>query len=79
MCKGPQRGEPLCPSMMRAAETHLGNNLFVETQQREQFEEEVDCAHMWLDDRKVARHDEIGGEVLSLVGRMKRLVQIGKT
>ena len=47
--------------------------LFGETQKREQYEEEVECAHKWLDDRKVARHDEIGGEVLSLVGRIKRL------
>ena len=48
--------------------------LFTETQKREQFEEEVDCAHKWLDDRGIPRADA-GGEVFSLVGRMMRLAE----
>lgn len=44
------------------------------TQKRERFEEEVWCAHRWLDERGMPRSD-VGGEVFSLVGRMMRLVQ----
>ena len=40
-----------------------------ETQRREQFSEEVECAHMALDDRKAPRM--IDGEPLSLVGRIR--------
>lgn len=46
--------------------------LLVESQRREQFEEEVWCAHKWLDDMGIPRAD-VGGEVFSLVGRMTRL------
>ncbi len=51
--------------------------LFMEQQLRERFEEEVECAHRWLDGRSVPRSD-IGGEVFSLVGRMMRLTQIDR-
>jgi hypothetical protein len=45
-----------------------------ETQLRERFEEEVWCAHKWLDDCGIPRAD-VGGEVFSLVGRMMRLAK----
>jgi hypothetical protein len=60
---------------------HLANKVAaaeMETQKREQFEEEVWCAHKWLDDRGIPRSD-VGGEVFSLVGRMMRLTQTDRT
>lgn len=53
----------------------LRGEMSQETGRREQFEEEVWCAHKWLDDRGIPRSD-IGGEVFSLVGRMMRLAEI---
>jgi len=49
--------------------------LLVSEQKREQFEEEVWCAHKFLDDNVVPRIDA-DGRVFSLVGRMLRLVEI---
>jgi hypothetical protein len=46
--------------------------LWTQTQQREQYAEELWCAHKWLDGRSVPR--ELGGGKLSLVGRMMRLI-----
>ena len=56
----------------------LSRSLFREQQQRERFEEEVECSHKWLDDRAVPRADA-GGDVFSLVGRMTRLTEISRT
>lgn len=49
----------------------LERQLFQESQKREQFGEEVECAHMYLDDQRVPREDSVGR--LSLVGRIKGL------
>jgi hypothetical protein len=46
--------------------------LSAETQRRERFEEEVWCAHKWLDEQNIPR-TAVGGEVFSLVGRMMQL------
>jgi hypothetical protein len=50
----------------------LSRSVFREQEKRIQFEEEVECAHMWLDDQGIPRVD-VGGEVFSLVGRMMLL------
>lgn len=57
-----------------SAAAEYEKRLFIQEQRREQFEEEVWCAHKWLDDRGVPRAD-VGGEVFSLVGRMTRLIE----
>jgi hypothetical protein len=55
----------------REAQVRISN----ETQRRERFEEEVESAHKWLDDRAIPRVNT-GGEVFSLVGRMMRLSKV---
>jgi hypothetical protein len=71
---GPQNGEPFCPCRMRAAETHFGSRLFLETSKREQAEEELECLRMFLDKHRVpTKHD---GIPLSLVGRVMFLVNM---
>ena len=34
------------------------------------LEEEMKCAHKWLDGRGIPRADDVSGEMFSLVGRM---------
>ena len=55
--------------------TELQADLSLETQRREQFEEEVECTHKWLDEQGAPRVDGTG-EVFSLVGRIMRLPPI---
>jgi len=38
----------------------------------EQLQEDIECVHMYLDDKKIPREDE-NGETYSIVGRIKRL------
>jgi hypothetical protein len=71
---GPQNGEPLCPCRMRTAEAHFGSRLFLETEKREQAEEELECLRMFLDKHRVPT--EHGGVPLSMVGRVMLLVNM---
>lgn len=59
-------------SSLEEENRRMRDEMWTETQRRERFEEDVWCAHKWLDDRGIPRTD-VGGEVFSLVGRMMRL------
>lgn len=59
-------------SSLEEENRRMRDEIWTETQRRERFEEDVWCAHKWLDDRGIPRTD-VGGEVFSLVGRMMRL------
>jgi hypothetical protein len=55
----------------------LNRKLSEETGKREQFEEELDCAHMFLDGLNLQRGD--AGGKFSLVGRIRSALGIWRT
>ena len=73
ICKCPKcasyfEGDKRSTNCLSCAIDTLKNDLFQQTQLREQFQEEVECLHRILDENQVAKEGPLG--TLSLFGRV---------